>query len=56
MLFFFNKWSYVQNNNSYDGKIVNMATIYVSDLENSRYGEGLYPRVEYYTHPDNFLV
>ena len=54
LLFFVNKWLYVQNNNSYEGEIISMSSIYVG--YDGHDDKSYYPRVEYYKENDTLTV
>lgn len=54
LLFFVNKWLYTQNNNTYEGKIINMSSIYVGYDGHDE--KSYYPRVEYYKENDTLLA
>lgn len=56
LLFIFNKWLYVQNNNSYEGKITSISATYVSHNDNHGTGKVYYPYIEYYKGKDTLTV
>lgn len=54
VLFFINKWLYVQDNYQYEGVVASISSIYVGYDGND--GKSYYPYVEYYKEKDTLTV